>query len=109
MLKELLKEMLRDELRPTTIKAPFPSFWQVGQHYHIRSVTMDFAGTLKSIDDKEIVLSNASWVADSGRFNEYLEDTSKVNENEPYKNDVLINRKAITDATTIDKAFEGVK
>ena len=105
MLKELFKEMIREEFKGKTVE----SFFVKGRSYHIRSLTMDYAGILKDINDKEIILEKASWVADSGRFNEYLKDTSKVNENEPYKNDVLINRAAITDATEIDKACEIVK
>ena len=108
MIKELLKELLKEELGQCD--GPNVSmFWVIGKSYHIRTVTMDFAGTLKAISDNELVLSDASWIADSGRFNEYLKDTSKVSENEPYKNDVCVNRQAITDATEIDKQFTEVK
>jgi len=107
MLEKIIEKLLIKELGEEV--SPVEQFWTIGKNYHIRSVTMDFAGELKSISEKEIILTNASWVADSGRFSEYLKDTSKINENEPYQNDVLINRSAITDATEIGEVFTGVK
>lgn len=86
-----------------TIKTESP--FKVGKSYHIRTVTMAHAGIVKSIDDKFIVLESASWVADTGRFNEYLKNTSKVKENEPFSNDVIVGLGAIVDATEIDEPF----
>ena len=77
------------------------SFWQIGKKYFIRTVTMHSVGKLISIDDKELVLSDASWVADSGRFYNALNDGT-LNEVEPFVNDVLINRNSIIDATVWD-------
>lgn len=70
---------------------------------------MAIAGTLKAVYDKELVFEKASWVADTGRFNEYLKDTNKVDENEPFKNDVIVGRGAIVDCTEIDSVFSSVK
>ena len=81
----------------------------LGLTYHCRTVTMAIAGTLKAVYDNELVFENASWVADTGRFNEYLKDTSLVNENEPFKYDVIVGRNAIIDMTQIDSVFEEVK
>ena len=74
------------------------NFWQVGQAYFIRTVTMHSVGKLVSIDDKELVLSHASWVADSGRFHNALRDGT-LDEVEPFVTNVLINRNSIIDAT----------
>ena len=81
-------------------------FLSIGSSYHIRTVTMAYAGVLIGFDNNHLVLTKASWVADSGRFSEYLKDTGNVSENEPYKNDVIVNVGAIVDITRIDKAFE---
>lgn len=83
--------------------------FKLGKNYFIRTVTMAISGRLDFVGDKELSLSNASWVADTGRFNEFLVDTAKVNENEPFKNDVIIGRGAIIDATIVDSLFTEVK
>ena len=72
--------------------------WQVGKNYFIRTVTMHLVGRLVEIDDKEIILSEASWVADSGRFNNALK-TGDLNEVEPFIDTVIVNRGAVVDAT----------
>ena len=73
-------------------------FWVTGKKYFIRTVTMHLVGELKFINSKDIVLSDASWVADSGRFHTALK-TGKLNEVELFTGDVNINRESIVDAT----------
>lgn len=77
------------------------SLWDLGTNYLIRTVTMTQLGTLKHITDKELVLSNACWVADTGRFHVALEK-GELNEVEMFQNDVIVNRSAIIDATIWD-------
>lgn len=72
--------------------------WTVGEKYLIRTVTMIQTGRLIYIDDKELVLEDAAWIADTGRFSVAL-DTSNLSEVEPFKHDVIIGRGAIVDAT----------
>ena len=76
-------------------------FWTVGRKYFIRTVTMHHVGELVSFNDKELVLKDASWVADSGRFSSALK-TGNLDETEAFVNDVLVNRDAIVDATVWD-------
>lgn len=112
MLKELIKEMLKEELlSPSSTKSCNVTNhpYIIGKNYHVRTVTMAIAGKLKAVYDNEFVFENASWVADTGRFNEYLIDTSKIKENEPFKNDVIIGRGALIDCTEIESVFTGVK
>lgn len=73
----------------------------VGKKYFIRTVTMYQVGLLKDISDDELLLSDASWVADSGRFGVALK-RGELDEVEPFVNDVIINRKSIIDATEWD-------
>ena len=75
--------------------------WQVGKSYFIRTVTMHVLGKLEKVTDKELLLSTASWVADSGRFNNFLV-TGVVDALEPFVNDVIVGRGAIIDATIWD-------
>lgn len=74
------------------------TMWQTGKSYFIRTVTMHLVGKLESINDKELLLSKASWIADSGRFSQAL-NTGELNEIEPFKSDVIVNRNSIIDAT----------
>ena len=105
-IKELILTLLDlDSSKTSKSQSPF----KIGKNYHIRTVTMAHAGTVKSICGNFIVLENASWVADTGRFNEYLRDTAKVKENETFKNDVIIGLGSIVDATEIDSAYSSVK
>jgi hypothetical protein len=74
------------------------SVWEIGKNYLIRTVTMIQLGKLKKVTDKELVLSEASWVADTGRFNTALEKGT-LSEVEMFMRDVIIGRGAIVDAT----------
>jgi hypothetical protein len=73
-------------------------FWQLGKVYFVRSVTYHYVGRLKEINDKELVLSDCAWVADSGRWTQAMVDGT-LSEVEPYPNDVMVARTAIVDAT----------
>ncbi len=72
--------------------------WTVGTNYLIRTVTMTLTGMLSYIDEHELVLENASWVADTGRFADALK-TGKLNEVEPFPSYAIIGRGSIVDAT----------
>lgn len=81
-------------------KQPTISFFTPGKNYFIRTVTHHHCGTFVG-DTKqgEIVLKNASWIADDGRFTQAL-DGGVFSEVEVFPKDssVLINRTAIIDA-----------
>jgi hypothetical protein len=72
--------------------------FRVGKNYLIRTVTMIILGKLDAVGDKELVLSSASWVADTGRFYDALK-TGKLNEVEPFTDDVIVGRGSLIDAT----------
>ena len=79
--------------------------YKIGQNYFIRTITFFYVGKLKAVYDDVLVLSEASWVADTGRFNNALKSglTNESNsEIEPFVNDVLIFRGALVDATVYD-------
>jgi len=71
--------------------------FKIGESYFIRTVTYHFIGTIKEIMGKWIVLKDASWVADSGRFHVALEK-GELSEVE-YMDKAIINMDTITDAT----------
>lgn len=70
----------------------------VGKKYFVRTVTVYYVGKLKEIKGDWLVLENASWVADTGRFNNFLKNGS-CNEHESYVDDVYVPLNAIIDAT----------
>lgn len=72
--------------------------FKVGEAYLIRTVTMIVLGKLEAVHDSELVMSSASWVADTGRFYDALK-TGKLNEVEPFTDDVIVGRGSIIDAT----------
>jgi hypothetical protein len=69
---------------------------EIGKKYLIRCVTHFQVGLLTSITDSDLVLSDASWVADTGRFSEALL-TGDLSEIEPFPNQVVVSRGAIVD------------
>jgi len=76
--------------------------WQIGKSYYIRTVTMYIVGKLEAVYETELVLSSASWVANSGRFHDALKGgVSKLDEVEPFPADqsVIVGRGALIDAT----------
>lgn len=46
--------------------------YTVGTTYIIRTVTMYYTGRLQSVWPGELVLSDAAWIADTGRFSTAL-------------------------------------
>ena len=83
--------------------------WEIGKKYFIRTVTMNLTGELISVSPQELVLKDAAWIADSGRFHEALKDISKCDEVEPFINPAIIGRGSIVDATVIRNIITEVK
>jgi hypothetical protein len=81
----------------TDIELPF----EIGGEYFIRTVTYHLTGRVIDIVGKFLVLEDAAWIADSGRFNEFFKTPSSSLEVEPFGDrNVFVNTDSITDATT---------
>lgn len=75
--------------------------WKIGKCYLVRTVTMIQTGRLVKVTDKELVLEDAAWIADTGRFSDALVSLD-FNEVEPFPDGfVIIGRGAIIDAVEI--------
>ena len=73
--------------------------FQIGKNYFIRTVTMIQIGKLTAVYDTELVIVDAVWVADTGRFTDAFKDIENLNEVELFpKGDVIIGRGSIIDA-----------
>jgi hypothetical protein len=76
--------------------------FEIGKNYFIRTVTMSHVGKLEAVYDDILVLSSASWVADTGRFGNAMKsgleaiDSSEI---EPFVNNIFIGRGALIDMT----------
>lgn len=70
----------------------------VGEKYFVRSVTHYYTGKLLSVTDSDIVLGEAAWIADTGRWSEALK-IGRLNEVEPYPDWVIVGRDGIIDIT----------
>ena len=77
------------------------SAWQIGKHYLIRTVTMIQTGKLVQVTGQELVVEDAAWIADTGRFSDSLTSLS-FNEVEPFPDGpVIIGRGSVVDAVQI--------
>ena len=70
--------------------------FKVGKAYLIRTVTMAWCGLVVSADSQFLVLSDAAWIADLGRYHEAVAKGS-LNEVEP-AGDAIVGVGAIVDA-----------
>jgi len=68
----------------------------VGKKLFIRTVTYHLVGEVVKVIGNIFELKNASWVADSGRFTQAIDD-GVLNEVEPVKVPVWVNANSITD------------
>jgi len=77
------------------------SAFVIGKNYLIRTVTMINTGRVVRVNSQEIVLEDAAWIADTGRFSDALK-SCKFNEVEPFPDgQVIVGRGGIIDACQI--------
>lgn len=82
-------------LKPNTETHPY----KIGTNYFIRTVTHHLTGKLLRVTSKELVLIDAAWIADNGRFMNFLKDGTP-NEVEPFPDgqEVIVGRGSLIDA-----------
>ena len=82
-------------------KSTDSSAWEIGKVYLIRTVTMIDTGRLVAATEHELVLEDAAWIADTGRFADALEKCD-FNEVEPFPDGrVIVGRGAVIDAVVV--------
>lgn len=74
------------------MKTPF----EIGKKYLIRTVTYFAVGEIRKIQGDFLVLKDAAWVADTGRFSDALK-SGELNEVEPVDVPMGVNTRAIVD------------
>lgn len=89
--------------------APDNSAWEVGKNYLIRTVTMVDTGRLVLVTEHELVLEDAAWIADTGRFADAVK-SCEFGEVEPFPDGkVIIGRGSIIDAVQVHKTQRSQK
>lgn len=94
LIEKLLEAMLDEkekEVKWNGDDCPFA----IGKAYLIRTVTYHMLGKLESIKGNFLVLSDACWIADSGRFSKAIKD-GELNEVE-FVGDAIVSMTAICD------------
>lgn len=89
-----------ENFRPVTpLRSTQNQPYKVGANYFIRTVTHHLTGKLVRVTSKELVLVDAAWIADDGRFMNCLAE-GKPKEVEPFPDglEVLVGRGALIDA-----------
>lgn len=72
--------------------------WEIGKQYFIRTVTHYNVGRLVAVTDTDLILDNAAWVADTGRFADALK-SGDFKEIEPFPaGRINVSRSAYIDA-----------
>ncbi len=75
--------------------------YQIGAPYFIRTVTHHHTGRLVAVTEHELVLEDAAWIADDGRFADALK-SGAFSEVEPFPDGpVIIGRGSVIDAVKI--------
>lgn len=77
--------------------APTTHPYKIGQSYLIRTVTHYHTGRLVAVHAGELVLDDAAWIADCGRYHDALAQGT-LTEVEPIIGPCVVNRGAIVDA-----------
>ena len=103
--EELKKQLSELEELETKVKSKKQSVqfekmdmpFKIGSCYFIRTVTYFATGRVKAIVGNFLVLEDAAWIADTGRFKEAIME-GKLSEVEPVEVNMYLNVNSITDA-----------
>lgn len=70
--------------------------FEIGKAYLIRTVTMHYTGRVVAVTDSDVLLTDAAWIADTGRYHDSLM-SGELSEIEPYPGRVAVCRGAMVD------------
>jgi hypothetical protein len=78
------------------------AYWPIGKPIFIRTVTHHLTGRLVAVTPQEIILEDAAWIADDGRFAQAVEN-GEFSEVEPFPSGrrLIVGRGSLIDATEI--------
>jgi hypothetical protein len=101
-------EYIRKDAVPATYVSRKEGPWEIGKSYFVRTVTMAIHGKLVDVTPQELVFVGAAWIADTGRFSNFVTGKSDANEVEPFPWDtpVIVGRGSIIDAVQRSGEFK---
>ena len=74
--------------------------FEIGGEYFFRTVTYHLTGRVVDIVGKFLILEDAAWIADSGRFHKFFTDPTNELEVEPFGDRLVnLNIDSIVDST----------
>ena len=86
----------QDTKPPAEAITPF----EIGSAYFIRTVTFHLTGRVRAVVGGFLVLDNAAWIADSGRYADaFKKGAGALSEVEPLPDGTFVALSAITDAS----------
>jgi hypothetical protein len=83
----------KDSIKTSNVKSVQKHPYTIGDQWIIETATKYYVGDLVAVTESELVLERAAWLADTGRFNEFMK-TGVPSELEPCGT-VIVNRGAI--------------
>ena len=96
-----IEDLTLKQIREIAGMASDNSAWKIGENYLIRTVTMIDTGRLVAVTNHELVLEDAAWIADTGRFSQAVA-SAEFGEVEPFPaGQVIIGRGSVIDAVRI--------
>jgi len=97
-INELTMAQVKEIANMVAGTSPHP--FKIGGKYFFRTVTHAHTGQVKAVKGNFLVLENATWIADTGRFANALKD-EVFDEVEPFTSDCILNMETIIDATEL--------
>lgn len=82
------------ESKTANVKSIQKHPYVIGKQFLVITPTLWFVGTVKSVTETYLILDDAAWIADTGRFNEFLKDGT-FKECEPCNGPAIINHGGI--------------
>ena len=98
----------QEERKTAPVKSVQKHPYTLKKQWFVQTATHYFVGLLSAVTDGELILDEAAWVADTGRFNEFMK-TGAASELEPCNGPVVVNRGAIIAAMPSPVVVIGVK
>ena len=99
-LREEIGQLLQPVRFPVT-RTDDDSHWEIGGTYFIRTVTHHLTGRLTKVSEHELVIEDAAWIADDGRFAEAVK-SGEFGEVEPFPDGpVIVGRGSLIDARRV--------
>lgn len=97
ILKQIEKLISQSEEDSISLKQDLDLPFEIGSAYFIRTVTYFATGRVKDIVGQFLVLEEAAWIADTGRFSDAMAK-GVMDEVEPIQGEMFVNTNSITDA-----------